>query len=65
MLTGALEEDDFDVDVLHLWDDKKGNVPNAVSYGHKEKEQQNQQEYSQESSPDLEEGYGTILEEEK
>lgn len=65
LLTGALEEDDFDVDVLHLWDDKKGNVPNAVSYGHKEKEQQNQQEYSQESSPDLEEGYGTILEEEK
>jgi len=65
LLTGALEEDDFDVDVLHLWDDKKGNVPNAVSYGHKEKEQQNQQAYSQESSPDLEEGYGTILEEEK
>lgn len=48
-------EEEKDVSVLHLWDDKEGFVANAVSYG-KELEE------PEEEKP--EEGYGTILENE-
>lgn len=43
-----------EVDVLHLWDDKKGSVPNAVSYG---------KDIADMDEP-LREGYGNIIEEE-
>lgn len=48
-------EEEPEVNVLHLWDDKKGLVPNAVSYG---------KELSEMEEDLLEEGYGSILEEE-
>lgn len=44
-------EDAPGVDVLHLWDDRQGSVPNAVSYG---KELEDIEET-------LDEGYGKIL----
>lgn len=49
----ALEEEK-DTDVLHLWDDKVGQVANAVSYG---------KEFD-ELEVTLEDGYGTIVEDE-
>ena len=45
------EEEEFDINIIHLWDDKKGTVPNAVSYG---------KEFD-ESEEELVEGYGRIL----
>lgn len=48
-------EEEPETDVLHLWDDKKGFVANAVSYGKELDEPERQA---------LEDGYGTILEEE-
>lgn len=45
-----------EVSVLHLWDDKKGLVPNAVSYGKVLCELEEEM---------LEEGYGNILEGER
>lgn len=57
LLLGDLAaEEELEVNVLHLWDDKKGRVPNAVSYG---------KELSEMEEELLEEGYGNILEEEQ
>ena len=42
-----------DADVLHLWDDKTGQVANAVSYG---------KELDHAMEETLQDGYGTILE---
>lgn len=59
-------EEEMELAVLHLWDDKKGLVPNAVSYGKKETGE-NREEEEVETEPgyeSLEEGYGTILEDE-
>jgi len=54
LLGNSDRESEATVDVLHLWDNKQGVVPNAVSYG---------KEFDEpETIPD---GYGTILEEEK
>ncbi len=47
--------EEVETNVLHLWDDKKGLVANAVSYG---------KENDDYASEDLKEGYGTILEDE-
>ncbi|QGT99541.1 CRISPR-associated protein Cas1 [Candidatus Syntrophocurvum alkaliphilum] len=56
LLLGELaSEDEPEIKTLHLWDDKKGLVPNAVSYG---------KELSELEEDLLEEGYGNILEEE-
>lgn len=57
LLLGELAaEEEPEVNVLHLWDDKKGRVPNAVSYG---------KELSELEEELLEEGYGNIMEEEQ
>jgi len=56
LLGDMAAEEEMEINVLHLWDDKKGLVANAVSYG-KELE-----EFVEEK---LEEGYGTILDDEK
>ena len=54
LLLEEVDQEELEVDVLHLWDDKAGAVPNAVSYG--------------KDIPSLDEpmgeGYGQILEEE-
>ena len=55
LLGDLVEQEEMGIDVLHLWDDKKGFVPNAVSYG---------REY-EEMTVDSEDGYGVILEEEQ
>jgi CRISPR-associated protein Cas1 len=49
----AANEERLDADVVHLWDDRIGTVANAVSYGRR------LDEYEEE----LEEGYGILLEE--
>lgn len=49
------EEDDSTTGTLHLWDDKAGLVPHATSYG----------EDTIDPEQILEDGYGTILGEEK
>jgi len=54
LLGTAACEDDLAVDVLHLWDNKQGIVPNAVSYG---------KDFDDPET--IPEGYGTILEDEK
>ena len=57
LLLGALvAEEEPEVNVLRLWDDKKGLVPNAISYG---------KELSEMEEELLEEGYGNIMEEEQ
>jgi len=50
---GLYEE--VETDVLHLWDDKKGIVPNAVSYG---------KEFDEIEPELLVDGYGKIIEDE-
>jgi len=50
----ANKEGDFEVDVVHLWDDKMGSVANAVSYGKR---------LDVFDEDPLEEGYGIVLEE--
>lgn len=54
LLMEEVDQHSMEVDVLHLWDDKAGAVPNAVSYG---KDQPIMDEPPGE-------GYGQILEEE-
>lgn len=57
LLLGDLAaEEELEVNVLHLWDDKKGGVPSAVSYG---------KELSEMEEELLEEGYGSIMEKEQ
>ncbi len=53
LLLGDEAEEEFEVNVLYLWDDKKGLVANAVSYG---------REFDEMESEELAEGYGNILE---
>ncbi len=48
-------QEDLETGVLHLWDDKKGHVANAVSYG---------KELAGSEEETLGDGYGTILEDE-
>lgn len=48
-------EEEMETDVLRLWDDKKGLISNAVSYG---------KELDQPEEETLENGYGTILDDE-
>ena len=54
LLLEDVDQDELEVNVLHLWDDKAGAVPNAVSYG--------------KDIPSMDEplgkGYGQLLEEE-
>lgn len=50
----AHEEESLDVNVVRLWDDRLGTVANAVSYGKRLDESEEEE---------LEEGYGTFLEE--
>ncbi len=59
----AAIEEDMEPAVLHLWDDKKGQVPNAVSYGKKETGKNGEEEDAATELEDeaLEDGYGTIL----
>ncbi len=54
LLMEDTETENLEVAVLHLWDDKKGAVPNAVSYG----------KDNPAMDESLGEGYGKILEEE-
>jgi len=54
LLNNAFNGEDVAVDVLHLWDNKQGVVPNAVSYG---------KEFDEPET--IPEGYGDILEEEQ
>jgi len=56
LLDTSAAEEDLEVNILHLWDDKNGLVANAVSYG---------REYDDDIKDRLEEGYGVIVEEEK
>lgn len=49
-------EKELETDVIFLWDDKKGNVPNAVSYG---------KVLDEADDEALTDGYGTIMEDEK
>lgn len=57
LLGDMANEEEVEVNtILHLWDDKKGLVANAVSYG---------KEYDGFMEEELGEGYGTILEDEK
>lgn len=53
LLGDMVAEEEMEIDVLHLWDDKKGLVANAVSYG---------KEFDEPEEEVLEEGYGKILE---
>lgn len=53
LLGNMAAEEEMETDVLHLWDDKKGFVANAVSYG---------KEFDKPEEEELENGYGTILE---
>jgi len=55
LLLGTDAEKEKETDVLHLWDDKLGQVANAVSYG---------KELDQPEEKDLGDGYGTIVEDE-
>ncbi|MDR1688959.1 MAG: type I-E CRISPR-associated endonuclease Cas1e [Clostridiales bacterium] len=50
LLSTSEEKFDFEVDVLHLWDEKNGFVRNAVSYGRELDDEE-----------ELSEGYGTII----
>lgn len=54
LLDKSTEDEDLEVEVLHLWDDKNGLVANAVSYG---------REYDDVTEESLEEGYGVLVEE--
>lgn len=45
----------IEVDVVHLWDDRANAVASAVSYGKR---------FDAFDDEELEEGYGTLLEEE-
>lgn len=49
-------EEDIEINVLHLWDDRLGKVANAVSYG---------KEFDGIEEENLVDGYGTILEDPK
>ncbi len=49
-------EEDIEINVLHLWDDRLGKVANAVSYG---------KEIDEPEEDELVDGYGTILEDTK
>lgn len=60
LLEEAEAEAELDVDILHLWDDKKGLVPHAVSYGKTDKEED--EDISAEEEELLTDGYGAILE---
>jgi CRISPR-associated protein Cas1 len=57
---------DLETEVMHLWDDKTGFVKNAVSYGreldNKEPDGGESDDESVLDEVELEEGYGTILE---
>lgn len=55
LLGDVASEPELETEVLHLWDDKKGLVANAVSYG---------KEFGESEPEGLGEGYGTILEDE-
>jgi len=55
LLGNVAEAKEIETDVLHLWDDKKGLVSHAVSYG---------KELDEIEAEALLDGYGTILEEE-
>lgn len=49
----AANEEPLEINVVHLWDDRNGTVANAVSYGKRLDEYEDEE---------LEEGYGTLLE---
>lgn len=55
LLSDMSAKEEIEIDALHLWDDKKGFVANAVSYG---------KEFDEPEEEALEDGYGAILEEE-
>lgn len=55
LLGGVVAEEEIETDVLHLWDEKKGLVSHAVSYG---------KELDETEEVALVDGYGTILEDE-
>lgn len=55
LLLGTDAEEEKETDVLYLWDDKLGQVTNAVSYG---------KEFDTSEEEFLEDGYGTIIEDE-
>ncbi len=55
LLGAAADEEEFEVNIIYLWDDKKGVVANAVSYG---------KEFDGLEREELVEGYGVILEDE-
>jgi CRISPR-associated protein Cas1 len=55
LLGNVVEAEDVETDVLHLWDEKKGLVSHAVSYG---------KELDETEAEALVDGYGTILEDE-
>jgi len=60
LLLDNTEVKDVEVDVLYLWDEKKGRVPNAVSYG---KEVLGEDGEDEEVMAE-EDGYGTIVDDE-
>lgn len=55
LLLGNDAEEENETDVLHLWDDKQGQVANAVSYG---------KGLAEPEVESLGDGYGTIIEDE-
>ncbi len=55
LLGDAVADEEIETDVLHLWDEKKGLVSHAVSYG---------KELDEAEAEVLVDGYGTILEDE-
>ncbi|MBS3976180.1 MAG: type I-E CRISPR-associated endonuclease Cas1 [Syntrophomonadaceae bacterium] len=53
LIGDAKETEEIEVNVLHLWDEKKGLVPNAISYG---------KEIDEAEGERLADGYGKIIE---
>lgn len=54
--------ENIETKVLYLWDEKKGLVPNAVSYGKRDVGEDNYEEDFSTENESLVEGYGTIIE---
>ncbi len=55
LLSDSVLGEEIETDVLNLWDDKEGLVPNAVSYG---------KELDKIDEEALADGYGTLIEDE-
>lgn len=65
LLTGNKEsEEDAEIDVVELWDDKNGNLKSGVSYGLErdyDNDDEDTNEIESDANNETEEGYGEIL----